>query len=98
MILPKEKLHVVYLFMPLRPIKSRAAISNSLNSIVFVEFGLANSSRTGLKIDGVRSPVCRFTALGSYRYQITLTNEAHNKLALEKKKTSGDWKGPVTVI
>ena len=64
MILPKEKLHVVYLFMPLRPMKSRAAIlnSNSLNSVIFaeleleLELGLANISRTRLKMNRVRSP------------------------------------------
>ena len=39
MILPKEKLHVVYLFMPLRPIKSMAAILN-LNSVIFAELEL----------------------------------------------------------
>jgi len=33
MILPKEKLHVVYLFMPLRPIN----IANS-KKLIFVEF------------------------------------------------------------
>ena len=37
MILPEEKLHVVYLFMPLRPIKSRASNLNSLNSVIFAE-------------------------------------------------------------
>ena len=35
MILPKEKLHVVYLFIPLQSIKSRAL--NSLNSVIFAE-------------------------------------------------------------
>ena len=44
MLLPKEKLHVVYLFMPLRPMKSRAANSNmnsnSLNSVIFAELEL----------------------------------------------------------
>ena len=42
MILPKEKLHVVYLFMSLGPVKSRAAIlnSNSLNSVIFAELEL----------------------------------------------------------
>ena len=39
MTLPKEKLHIVYLFMPLRLIKSKAANSNlnSLNSVIFAE-------------------------------------------------------------
>ena len=40
MISPKEKLHVDYLFMPLRPIKFRAATSNSLNSVIFAELEL----------------------------------------------------------
>ena len=35
-----QKLHVVYLFMPLRPITSRAANSNSLNSVIFAELEL----------------------------------------------------------
>ena len=42
LILPKEMLHVVYLFMPLRPIKSGAANSNSLNTIIFAELQLVH--------------------------------------------------------
>ena len=56
MILPKEKVHGVHFFMPLRPIKSRSENSNSLNSVIFAELELANISGTRLKINRVRSP------------------------------------------
>ena len=57
MALPEEKLHVVYLFMPLRLIKSRAANSNlksnSLNSVIFAKLELEklNSYNSNLSSD-----------------------------------------------